>query len=105
MPNYDYRCPDCGHEYTKFQKITDESRAECPNCGTPGDRVISGGAGLIFKGSGFYVTDYARAGEKAKEKEPTAASDSAKSTGDKKKKDSPKEPSKTVKASKPGDGS
>ena len=58
MPNYDYRCPDCGHEYTKFQKITDESRPACSECGSPGERVISGGAGLIFKGSGFYITDY-----------------------------------------------
>lgn len=64
MPTYGYRCPECGHEYDRFQKINDATRAPCPECGTPGDRLISGGAGLVFKGSGFYETDYKRAGSK-----------------------------------------
>jgi putative FmdB family regulatory protein len=67
MPTYRYRCPKCGHEYDKFQKITDESRVPCPECGARGERVITGGAGLVFKGSGFYITDYKRAGEKKSE--------------------------------------
>ena len=64
MPTYSYRCPKCGHEYDKFQKMSDSVRPKCPECGTKGERVISGGAGFVFKGSGFYTTDYKRAGEK-----------------------------------------
>ena len=64
MPTYAYACPKCGHEYDKLQKISDKTRAKCPECGTRGERLISGGAGLVFKGSGFYITDYKRAGEK-----------------------------------------
>jgi putative FmdB family regulatory protein len=65
MPTYGYACPKCGHEYEKLQKISDQTRTKCPECGTPGERVISGGAGLVFKGSGFYITDYKRAGDSA----------------------------------------
>ena len=65
MPTYSYRCPQCGRGYDKFQKISDSTLAKCPECGTRGERVITGGAGLLFKGSGFYITDYKRAGEKA----------------------------------------
>jgi len=61
MPTYGYKCPKCGHEYEKLQKMSDNNRAKCPNCGTRGIRVISGGAGVVFKGSGFYETDYKRA--------------------------------------------
>ena len=64
MPTYAYRCPSCGHEYERLQKITDKTLAKCPECGTRGQRQISGGAGLVFKGSGFYITDYKRAGDK-----------------------------------------
>ncbi len=64
MPTYSYRCPKCGHEYERFQKISDSSRARCPKCKARGERQITGGAGIVFKGSGFYVTDYKRAGEK-----------------------------------------
>ncbi len=77
MPTYGYRCPACGHDYDKIQKISDLTRAECPECGTPGERIISGGVGVVFKGSGFYETDYKRAGE-SKAKDKSAASDSSK---------------------------
>ena len=60
MPTYEYECPS-GHAFEKFQKMTDKPRAKCPVCGKPAVRKISGGAGLVFKGSGFYITDYARA--------------------------------------------
>jgi putative FmdB family regulatory protein len=63
MPTYDYRCPACGHEFEKFEKMNATSRARCPSCGKRAERVISGGAGLLFKGSGFYITDYKRAGQ------------------------------------------
>jgi putative FmdB family regulatory protein len=62
MPTYEYRCP-AGHEFEKFQKMTDKPRAKCPVCGKPGERLISGGAGLVFKGTGFYITDYGKDGK------------------------------------------
>lgn len=58
MPTYAYRCPDCSQEFERLQKITEPSGAECPRCGADAERVITGGAGLLFKGSGFYITDY-----------------------------------------------
>jgi putative FmdB family regulatory protein len=63
MPTYHYRCPSCAHEFERFHKMTVKSRPKCPQCGSRTERVISGGAGLVFKGSGFYITDYKRAGE------------------------------------------
>lgn len=62
MPTYEYLCP-AGHEFELFQKMTDRPRAKCPECGKPAMRRISGGAGLIFKGSGFYITDYGKDGK------------------------------------------
>lgn len=60
MPTYEYECPECKYTFEEFQKITDGPLIECPKCGGKIRRLISGGAGLIFKGSGFYVTDYKR---------------------------------------------
>ena len=56
MPTYDYECPK-GHRFEVFQKMTDEAGADCPECGAPAGRKISGGAGFLFKGEGFYITD------------------------------------------------
>lgn len=69
MPTYAYRCPSCGQEFEKFHKITARARPKCPQCGGRTERMISGGAGLVFKGSGFYITDYKRAGESKREGE------------------------------------
>ncbi len=57
MPTYDYECTE-GHRFERFQKMSDEPIAECPECGGSASRVISGGAGFLFKGDGFYITDY-----------------------------------------------
>ena len=57
MPTYEYRCPK-GHEFEKFQRMSDAPEAQCPECGADSERVLSGGAGLLFKGEGFYITDY-----------------------------------------------
>lgn len=62
MPTYEYLCPQ-GHTFELFQRISDPPRAKCPTCGKRSERVISGGAGLIFKGSGFYITDYGKDGK------------------------------------------
>ena len=76
MPTYEYKCPN-GHAFEKFfPKMTDRRRERCPQCGKRAERVISGGAGLVFKGSGFYITDYKRAGEKQHEGEPKPAAES-----------------------------
>ena len=59
MPTYDYKCSACGHEFEKFQSITAKSVRTCPECGRRKvQRLIGTGAGIIFKGSGFYQTDY-----------------------------------------------
>ncbi|HKJ02860.1 MAG TPA: FmdB family zinc ribbon protein [Longimicrobiales bacterium] len=57
MPTYEYRCPK-GHHFELFQRISDEPGADCPECGEPAQRQISAGAGFLFKGDGFYITDY-----------------------------------------------
>jgi putative FmdB family regulatory protein len=62
MPTYEYECPK-GHAFEKFQKMTDKPRAKCPTCGKAATRKISGGSGLVFKGSGFYITDYGKDGK------------------------------------------
>jgi putative FmdB family regulatory protein len=58
MPTYEYRCAACGHHFERFQKMSEEAGADCPECGAVAERKMSGGAGLLFKGSGFYITDY-----------------------------------------------
>lgn len=58
MPTYEYRCRECGTDFEKFQRMSDEPVAECPKCGARAERRLSAGAGLLFKGSGFYITDY-----------------------------------------------
>lgn len=58
MPTYVFRCPK-GHEFEKFYPtMNDRRRLKCPECGRSAERQVSGGAGLHFKGSGFYITDY-----------------------------------------------
>lgn len=57
MPTYDYECAK-GHRFELFQKMSDDPVAVCPECGADAQRLISGGAGFLFKGEGFYITDY-----------------------------------------------
>ncbi len=61
MPNYDYKCSECDHKFEMFQKMTDAILETCPMCGGKIKRLIGTGAGTIFKGSGFYQTDYKNA--------------------------------------------
>jgi len=58
MPTYDYQCDDCGHRFEQFQKMSDAPVKTCPKCGGKVSRLIGTGAAVIFKGSGFYSTDY-----------------------------------------------
>lgn len=59
MPTYDYRCDACGHSWELYQSITAEPEKKCPECGKKkAKRIIGPGGGFIFKGSGFYLTDY-----------------------------------------------
>src|SRR3954454_10862276 len=59
MPTYEYQCTACGHAFEKFQSIKSAPIKKCPNCGkSKVKRLIGMGAGLLFKGSGFYITDY-----------------------------------------------
>ncbi len=67
MPTYEYRCPDCAHQYEKREGFDAPAAQKCPQCGGKVQRLISGGAGLIFKGSGFYITDYKNAGKRPPE--------------------------------------
>lgn len=58
MPTYEYRCETCGHEFEKFQSMMEDPIKQCPECRGKVKRLIGTGSGLIFKGSGFYITDY-----------------------------------------------
>ena len=77
MPTYDFRCP-AGHDFERFfgRISSAPSEVECPTCGATATRQISGGAGLVFKGSGFYITDYGKDGKK--DQKPTVKPDAAK---------------------------
>lgn len=83
MPTYEYQC-EHGHTFEEFQSIVAAPVEVCPVCGGKSDRKISGGTGLIFKGKGFYITDYARRGRSHDASEsvtsPAANSSAAKST-------------------------
>ena len=84
MPTYDYICNKCGHTFELFQSMTETPRKTCPVCKRVVRRLVSGGSGLIFKGSGFYLTDFKNDKKPPKDKKETKK----------------KEPSKTVKKAK-----
>ncbi|MEE9571629.1 MAG: FmdB family zinc ribbon protein, partial [Candidatus Neomarinimicrobiota bacterium] len=71
MPTYDYKCLNCGFTFEHFQSMTDQPVKECPKCGGKAKRLISGGTGLIFRGSGFYITDYKNKKSESVSKEST----------------------------------
>ncbi len=72
MPNYDYRCTSCGHLEEIFQSMSESSLTKCPNCGKDTfERIVTGGAGVLYKGEGWYVTDYSKKSSGGKEKTST----------------------------------
>ena len=83
MPTYDYLCEACGHEFELFQSMSDKPAKKCPECGKmKAKRQLSGGGAIIFKGSGFYSTDYrskSYSDAAAKDKPAEKKSDSSKS--------------------------
>ena len=118
MPTYDYKCDACGHQFELFQSITAEAETKCPECKKKKlRRLIGPGAAIVFKGSGFYTTDYrsdkykaaAKADKSSGEsKSSDAKSSDSKSSGESKSSDSGKsdsgksdKPAKTEKKSKP----
>jgi len=68
MPTYDYKCRKCKKTFEQFQKMMDKPLSKCVYCGGRVERLIGAGSGLIFKGSGFYITDYKKS-PKPKSKE------------------------------------
>ena len=93
MPTYEYRCEACNHKFEAFQSMSAKPVSVCPKCKKRKvKKLISKGGGLIFKGSGFYLTDYARKSSEAAPKEGAAKSESAApaETASKDKKQEPK---------------
>ena len=73
MPTYDYKCKHCRHQFETMHGITEAPLRKCPKCGRNGlKRLIGAGAGIIFKGSGFYINDYGRRGTEAASPKPSA---------------------------------
>lgn len=99
MPTYDYRCSKCDHVWELFQSIKAAPEKKCPSCGKlAAKRLISAGGGVLFKGSGFYQTDYRSEGYK-KAAEADKKSSSSSSSGESKSSGSDSSASKTASAS------
>jgi putative FmdB family regulatory protein len=94
MPTYEYRCPK-GHEFEHFFRTISsaESQMKCPECGETAERKMSGGSGLLFKGSGFYITDYGKDGKKDQRKAPESNKSDSGSSSDSSTKSSTDKPS------------
>ena len=92
MPTYEYECNTCKYLFEAFQGISEAPLTECPRCKGPVKRKISGGAGLLFKGTGFYITDYRSENykKKAGEEKPKAESPKGKEGNSKANPESPK---------------
>lgn len=104
MPTYDFACEECGHTFEAFQSMRDEPLKTCPKCGKPRlKRLLGTGAGLIFKGSGFYITDYKNkqpgAGKKEGGEGKSGESKGGESKGGEKKSSSDSKPASDSKSS------
>jgi putative FmdB family regulatory protein len=107
MPTYEYKCDKCGHQFDQLQSITAKALRKCPKCGKLAlKRLIGTGAGLIFKGSGFYATDYRSESykESVKKEKPEKTSEKKETTATPAKSEakSTAEPKKTANKTKSG---
>ena len=93
MPTYEYECSRCEHRFEMFQSMSDPPRKRCPRCRGAVRRLFGTGAGMIFKGSGFYVTDYRSDSYKEQKKKESGEKPKAKDEGAKKPRRSPGKPS------------
>ncbi len=81
MPTYEYRCKSCGHEFEELQPMTADPLTVCPKCAEPSlRRVLGSGVGMIFKGSGFYQTDYRKSNSSPASSDKTDPSSSSASS-------------------------
>jgi len=90
MPTYEYECEKCGHLFEVFHSMSEEPRKHCPKCRGKVRRLIGRGAGMIFKGSGFYTTDYRSDSYKEQKKKESGDSSPAKDQSKDQPKDQPK---------------
>jgi putative FmdB family regulatory protein len=82
MPTYEYECKSCAYTFEVFQSMSDKPVTQCPQCGRGVRRLIHGGTGVIFKGSGFYVTDKNKGGNSVKPGKPAGVpSDNGSNSG------------------------
>lgn len=81
MPTYEYECTKCGHRFERFQGMNDEALKKCPECRCKVKRLIGTGAGIIFKGSGFYQTDYRSKDYHAEAKKDKSAGEASAASG------------------------
>ena len=82
MPTYEYECRECSHSFEAFQAMSDEPFKTCPECGKEIRRLIFGGTGVIFKGSGFYVTDKNKGRNVVSKSKPESKTEGTSSGGD-----------------------
>ena len=99
MPTYEYKCKECGHEFEEFQSMKDDPLSVCPNCGKPAlKRLMGGGAGMLFKGTGYYQTDYKKSNGSGS---PSKSSGKAEKKAETKPESKPESKSDSKPASKP----
>jgi putative FmdB family regulatory protein len=99
MPTYEYRCKFCHHITDAFQRMSEAPLVKCPHCGKDGlERIVSGGAGVIYKGEGWYVTDYSKKSSGGKEADTKTESTSDSSKNETAKKDSTKTETPSIEA-------
>jgi len=100
MPSYDYKCRECGYTFEEFQSMKADLLTVCPSCGKPAlKRLMAGGVGMIFKGSGFYMTDYKKTGSSSPSSSSSSSTPSDKGSSSKEPISTPSEKGSSLKDS------